>query len=51
MAVRGDEGVEHESWREGGTKDEVDCGAAILSLLCSVGIPMVTSAYVVLGIG
>lgn len=51
MVVRGDEGVEHDGWREGGTKDEVDCGAAFLSLLCSVGFPMATSAYVVPGIG
>lgn len=51
MVVRGDDGDGHDGWREGRTEDEVDYGAAVLSKLCSVGVSIVMSAYVVPGIG
>ena len=37
MIVCGYDGSGHDGWREGGTEDEVDHGAAVLSMLCSVG--------------
>lgn len=51
VVVRGDDGDGHDGWREGRTEDEVDYGAAVLSKLCSVGVSIVMSAYVVPGIG